>query len=509
MVENRLGRLFTRVFNVPLMIQPEKFVEIMSALEGSNEDLTQVFGAKKAQEGQGASNVFDLGEKVHVIPVHGTLVSRTQGLNALSGLTSYEDIRKELRMAMDGPADMVLLDIMSSGGEGNGLFDLTDEIFESRGKKPIIAMANHYAYSAAYSIASAADEVWTTRTGGVGSVGVVMVHMDQSEFDKKLGVKWTLIHAGEKKVQGNPHEPLSDSAREKFNEIVMSHYKIFTEEVARNRGMRAEDVVKTEADVFFGEEAVSAGLADKVVTFSGAIDSINEMVGYKKSVSMSAPSAKAGQHNPEGEMKSHLDAHAKSIGMGNEKEKKKGGAVKMTKDELKEQFPDLYQEIFEEGKAVATTELTKTFEAEKGQLKDEQATLQARVLDLEKRDVIRTEAEIKANAERIWDASLAESNIPVRLHEKVKKHVDHSSYVKEDVLDTKAFKDAVDAEIKDWETRTESQAVKGFGSSSRDVASSAEAEAKRAEAEDDDDVNEMLQMSGDTQAVKNLKKGGE
>jgi ClpP class serine protease len=52
-----------------------------------------------------------------------------------------------------------------------------------------------------------------TRTGEVGSIGVVAVHIDESGADEKAGLAWTFVFAGECKIDGNAHEPLSDRAR--------------------------------------------------------------------------------------------------------------------------------------------------------------------------------------------------------------------------------------------------------------------------------------------------------
>ncbi len=81
-----------------------------------------------------------------------------------------------------------MLDIDSPGGEVSGLFDLVDFIFNSRNKKPIFSVANDYACSAAYAIASATEKIFVTRTSCVGSIGVIATHLDVSEADKKDGM---------------------------------------------------------------------------------------------------------------------------------------------------------------------------------------------------------------------------------------------------------------------------------------------------------------------------------
>jgi ClpP class serine protease len=63
---------------------------------------------------------------------------------------------------------------------------------------------NPYAASAAFGLASTGHEIRAMSSSGYGSNGTVMMQLDQSNYDEKLGVTWTPIFAGAKKVDGNP-----------------------------------------------------------------------------------------------------------------------------------------------------------------------------------------------------------------------------------------------------------------------------------------------------------------
>ena len=144
------------------------------------------------------------------------------------GLQSYEMIRADFQDAVADPRIQgILLDVDSPGGEVGGLFDLADEIFAARAEKPIYAIANDDAFSAAYALASSAERLFVTSTGGVGSVGVIAIHVDQSSFDEKVGRKYTAVFAGAKKNDFNPHEPLSDSAKDELQSQIDSLYDMF------------------------------------------------------------------------------------------------------------------------------------------------------------------------------------------------------------------------------------------------------------------------------------------
>ncbi|WP_264374880.1 MULTISPECIES: S49 family peptidase [Wolbachia] len=207
-------------------------------------------------------------EKTAIIPIHGILTKKPGAFDDFLGMTSYEKIQEEVEEALSNKdIETILLDIDSSGGEVNGLFDLADFIYESRAKKRIVAIANDDAYSAAYAIASSAEKVFVSRTSGVGSIGVIASHIDQSRFDEKQGIKYTTIFAGSRKNDLNPHEPITSESLESLQKEVDRLYEMFVQLIARNRGLSIEKIRSTEAGLYFGEKAVEIGLADGVTTF--------------------------------------------------------------------------------------------------------------------------------------------------------------------------------------------------------------------------------------------------
>jgi signal peptide peptidase SppA len=202
------------------------------------------------------------------------LESRSGYLDAASGLQSYGEISSAVTDAMDDPTVRgIILDMDSPGGEVGGLFDLVEQLQAARsiGAKPLWAVANEGALSAAYAIASAADRVYVTRTGEVGSIGVVAVHVDERGADEKAGFAWTFVFAGERKVDGNAHEPLSERARVTIQDDVDRLYGELCALVAANRGLSTAAVRATDAAIYRGDLALRAGLADRVGTLDLAI----------------------------------------------------------------------------------------------------------------------------------------------------------------------------------------------------------------------------------------------
>lgn len=257
-----------RVFNQPLLIEETKLNVILHVLGprfGLDLESLPAIDARdlNASERQQAGYIVRNGTAI--IPIQGSLVHKAGYLDAASGLTSYESLRKSFDLAIEDDAvQKIIFDVDSPGGEVSGCFDLADHIFQSRGKKPMTAMVDESCYSAAYALASAADRIVVPRTGGAGSVGVILVHCSQSNFNEKAGLTVTHIFAGAHKADFSPHRQLSDEAKTRLQGMVDDSYELFVKTVARNRRMSVEAVKKTEAGIFTGSKAVAAGLADEV-----------------------------------------------------------------------------------------------------------------------------------------------------------------------------------------------------------------------------------------------------
>lgn len=190
-----------------------------------------------------------------------------------SWATGYAYIWKAVERGMSDPQVRgIALVIHSPGGEVAGCFELVDRIYEVRGDKPIRAFAHEYAYSAAYAIASVADNITVSKTGGVGSIGVVTMHIDVSKALDANGLKVTFIKRGKHKTDGNPFEPLPADVEARIQERIDALGEVFESSVARNRSMDAGTIRGFEALTFMPSEAVSNGLADAIGPLDDAMD---------------------------------------------------------------------------------------------------------------------------------------------------------------------------------------------------------------------------------------------
>lgn len=213
---------------------------------------------------------------IAVIPVWGVIGHRANELRDISSRvgTSTEMLADQVAQAVADPnAKAIVLDINSPGGGVFGVPEVADFIRSQRGKKPIVAVANALAASAAYWIASATSELVVTPSGQVGSIGVFSIHEDHSKELEDVGVNVSLIRAGKFKAEDNPFGPLTQEARAAIQERVDAYFSTFTRDVARGRGVSIDAVRNGfgEGRVMGAKEAVKLGMADRVATMDDVL----------------------------------------------------------------------------------------------------------------------------------------------------------------------------------------------------------------------------------------------
>lgn len=211
---------------------------------------------------------------IQVLPVFGVLMPRANLMSEFSGGTSVAQLSAAFTDAVnDDRVAGIVLDVDSPGGLVDGIPEFGEQIRAARGAKPIVAVADTMAASAAYWIASQAEEFSVTPSGEVGSIGVFSAHDDLSKFYEEMGLERTFISYGENKTQGNEFEPLSDHARERMQATVDYFGRMFDQAVADGRSVKASVVREKfgQGDMFPAEEALQLGMVDRIETLADAI----------------------------------------------------------------------------------------------------------------------------------------------------------------------------------------------------------------------------------------------
>lgn len=280
-----LVHLASRLYGTPLLIARAKLDTILAVLGpriGLAPIETASIGLVLPADAPMASDPVPTAPGIAIIPIHGTLVRRAIGLDAMSGLTSYARIAADLDAALASPdVAGILLDIDSPGGEAAGVFELAARIREATARKPVWAHAGDSAFSAGYALACAAQRVTLSTTGGVGSIGVIALHIDQSVRNAQNGLSVTALYAGAHKNDATPHAPLTPQATDALQTEIDRLYALFVAHVAAMRGLDANAVRATEAALFFGEDALAAGLADGVASLDATLADFATALGRR------------------------------------------------------------------------------------------------------------------------------------------------------------------------------------------------------------------------------------
>lgn len=277
--------ILARFQNEPALVAPESSAWFGVCTEQANQILNRIESATDVpsmdsdgfwfapDDWRAAYRPYVVKDGVLQIPVKGVLLNDFS--YALGNwATGYQYIWRAFERGQRDPeVKGVALVCDTPGGMVAGNFELVDKIYGYPDRKPLAGFAHESAYSAGYSIISASDRgrVTVSRTGGVGSIGVVTSHVDASKMMADIGLAYTFIFAGKHKVDGNPYEALPADVKARIQVRIDDLYSIFVSTVARNRGLDEQAVRDTEALTFSAPEALSNGLADKIGGFDDAL----------------------------------------------------------------------------------------------------------------------------------------------------------------------------------------------------------------------------------------------
>jgi len=211
---------------------------------------------------------------VAVIPLSGFLTQKPTLFSMLFGGTSVQAFAREVVAALgDQSIGAVLLDIDSPGGETFGMTEAAAQIRAARGTKPLVAVANPIAASAAYWLGSQADEFVVTPSGLAGSVGVFSTYVDESKALEQAGLAVTFIKYGARKAEASGVEPLSEGALASIQARVDEAGRMFEADVAKGRGVSVAKVHSDfgEGGILTASQAVAAGAADRIATLDEVV----------------------------------------------------------------------------------------------------------------------------------------------------------------------------------------------------------------------------------------------
>ncbi|WP_321504051.1 S49 family peptidase [Breoghania sp.] len=274
------ARVASSFFGQPLLLSEEQgmffgqyLASRMLGIEAPAPQGNRFIGEEEFSDRTGRPKGFArIGSNIARVGLMGELVTRGAWMNSYSGMTSYEGFCAQLSNAVaDDTIETILLDINTPGGAAYGMIDAARAIRAAAQKKRVIASVHPMALSAGYGLASGASEIVVMESGAVGSIGVLLVHFDHSKRLENLGVTTTIIHAGKRKVDGNPFGPLEGDALTSIQKRVDSIMTDFVGLVSEHRKISEKAIRDLEAEVVPAKDAVNIGLADRIGTFESIV----------------------------------------------------------------------------------------------------------------------------------------------------------------------------------------------------------------------------------------------
>ncbi len=227
------------------------FMEMLQMEAKSPFDETQEAGLCKTKDG------------VALIPVDGVIL-RQQFWGFGAGLRETSTALAEA--LADPQVRAILFCVCSPGGQARGVKELADAIFAARAIKPCAAWVDGLCCSAAYWLAAATGRIYAGPSSEIGSIGVILRHMDKSGLNKEMGLNFTYITAGSHKAIGNPDAALSENDLAVLQARVDALYEMFCGDVAQYMGLALENrLAWADGRDFLAGEAESLGLLTSLV----------------------------------------------------------------------------------------------------------------------------------------------------------------------------------------------------------------------------------------------------
>ena len=275
--------LLSEFLTTPWALMPERLQAMAGVLTRwsageppTDETMFQIQSERVLRDTRKQMAAANAGSGIAVLPLYGVVTQRGNMVDDISGpgSSSTQQFTSALRQVLaDDTVGQILIDIDSPGGSVYGVAELASEIVKARSQKPVVAVANSLAASAAYWIGCSASEFYVTPGGEVGSIGVWQAHFDYSKALEEEGAKTTLISAGKFKVEGNPYVPLDPEAQAFMQSRVDDYYNAFIQAVAVGRGVTV-DVVRNgmgEGRVLGADAALTQRMVDGIASFDDVL----------------------------------------------------------------------------------------------------------------------------------------------------------------------------------------------------------------------------------------------
>lgn len=280
-----IPQVLSLIAGQPLLVTPAKLQAVTDFLQTRHSFSVDFSGVELntgepvlAAEREPNSTGGMYGDDIDVINITGSLVNRAA--SGTSGMRNYRTIQHLINESVDDrDTGAIFLDMQSSGGMLVGCKRTFEVIRKANEVKPVFCYVDAYAYSACLYLAAACERIILADNNcGVGSVGVIAMHLDKSKVLEKEGLNYTVIKAGSRKDEFSDLKPLADETLQELQASVDRSRLVFAADVAEARGLSQADVLATEAGCFEGQAAIDIGFADEIAPLEDALGMLAERI---------------------------------------------------------------------------------------------------------------------------------------------------------------------------------------------------------------------------------------
>lgn len=278
MKSHSLFRLASKVYNTPHLITAEAFNVVLDYLDVRNNfklaTLTDTLSTPPLKPDNKANGIG-------VVPIDGSLTYKPVQTECGEVGTSYSSIVDQVEDLIDSGCKTLVFDVTSGGGEASHVFQSAEVIRQMCDDAGVnlIAYADTLACSAAYALSVVADEIVVNPSATVGSIGCVVALMDTSKAMEQAGLKRIFVTSGESKVpyaaDGTFKQEFLDDIQDEVDEL-NGEFSAF---VSKYTGIPQDTIKGFQAKTFNAQDAVNAGLANKVMTnqqFAAYVASVHQ-----------------------------------------------------------------------------------------------------------------------------------------------------------------------------------------------------------------------------------------
>lgn len=361
---------------------------------------------------------------VAVINIRGALIEGSAGWwGRYYDICGYDDIRNAIVAGVNAGAKQIMINIMSPGGMVLGIGALTDFIKEVDARVPCTFFSESYCASGGVWLSTSTGKFFASRHAEIGSVGVIAVATEYTEYFKEMGITKSVFKSTPLKASGNPNEKLDAENSAEIQRGVNESAQRFIDHIASSMGMTSAYVAEAIAtgQVWYADEAQRLGLVSGITTFDKLLVDLQQKVSENTNNAGvgSTPQPVYFQQTAEADMAkrkvikasspeealamaaSGIPVESASDGAENEEE----DTVTNDEDETpaEEQNDDEEDNVVEESEsnseAAATASLSKMIEVTTGQL------VQAKV------DLATTKAEVAVLQEKVTTLQATEEQL--------------------------------------------------------------------------------------------------